>query len=131
MKYLSDYMNEPQTALFDETNSFFAFSEQQFNEGILPGKKYVSLGAGLYCPAETAKQLVSGLEQIHQNAMKQDIAENGARAIIARELWNHECFYTNDYTPAREALEPYGFDESLINQTIKEEWQRFKESDFQ
>lgn len=32
MKYLSDYIQQPQTALFDELGAFFAFSNKQFDE---------------------------------------------------------------------------------------------------
>ncbi|WP_444823022.1 DUF7659 family protein, partial [Vibrio parahaemolyticus] len=44
MKYLSDYTQQPQTALFDELGAFFAFSNKQFDEAKKKGIEYVSLG---------------------------------------------------------------------------------------
>ena len=43
MKYLSDYMEHKQTALFKETGAFFAFSNKQFAESKNPKVKYLFL----------------------------------------------------------------------------------------
>ena len=43
MKYLSSYTQDKQTALFDETGAFFAFSQQQFDDAKIEGLIYVSL----------------------------------------------------------------------------------------
>ena len=69
MKYLSDYMNEKQTALFNRTNSFFAFGDKQFQEQRKEGVKYASLGNGLICPVEYADELQSGLKTIYFDAI--------------------------------------------------------------
>ncbi len=42
MKHLSDYMNEMQTELFNETGSFFAFSQSQFDVKRREGIKKVA-----------------------------------------------------------------------------------------
>ncbi|MGR5097050.1 DUF7659 family protein, partial [Vibrio maritimus] len=46
MKYLSDYTQEKQTALFNETGAFFAFSNQQFDEAKKDGVKYCRITMG-------------------------------------------------------------------------------------
>ena len=107
MKYLSEYMHDKQSQLFKETNAFFAFSQQQFNEGIIKGNKYTSLGGGLFCPSQHVKKLTEGLEKIYRDSIKEDIKENGLDKIIIRELYNHECFYTGCYTEVVEKLTDY------------------------
>ncbi|HFI9382355.1 TPA: DUF7659 family protein [Vibrio parahaemolyticus] len=109
MKYLSDYIQQPQTALFDELGAFFAFSNKQFDQAKKKGIEYVSLGMGMIVPKNNAKQLVERLEVIQKEGIKQDIAENGKEAIIRRELFNHECFYTGDICDCVEKLEEYGY----------------------
>ncbi|HBB9944267.1 hypothetical protein JHS95_23485 [Vibrio parahaemolyticus] len=109
MKYLSDYTQQPQTALFDELGAFFAFSNKQFDEAKKEGIEYVSLGMGMIVPKNNAKKLVERLEEIQKEGIKQDIAENGKEAIIRRELFNHECFYTGDICDCVEKLDEYGY----------------------
>ncbi|ELY5142023.1 TPA: hypothetical protein I7264_03115 [Vibrio parahaemolyticus] len=109
MKYLSDYIQQPQTALFDELGAFFAFSNKQFDEVKKKGIEYVSLGMGMIVPKNNAKQLVERLEVIQKEGINQDIAENGKDSIIRRELFNHECFYTGDICDCVEKLEGYGY----------------------
>jgi len=129
MKSLQDYMNDRQTALFNETGSFFAFSEKQYQEARKEGVTYVSLDAGLICPKETAQKLIDGLEQIYQESIQQDIAENGAEAIIKRELHNHECFYTGSFSDAKNRLSAYNFPKELWVKVWREEWRTYAESD--
>lgn len=108
MKYLSDYMNDKQSALFDQYGVFFAFSQKQFLAARKEGVKYVDVGAGMIVPKEHVKIVHDTLEQIYQDGIKQDLAENGKEAIIKRELNNYECYYTGDIGNAFEALEDYG-----------------------
>ena len=119
MKYLSDYTNEKQTQAFDEAGAFFAFSQKQFNEAKKEGIEYCSMGAGLICPVENAKRLFYRLEQINKEGIAQDIQENGKKAIIRRELFNHECFYTGDITDCVEKLEDYDYSYDDIYQVYR------------
>ena len=105
MKYLSEYMNDQQTELFNKLGVFFAFGQDQFNERRQPGVTYISLGAGLICPKHNADALEKGLDKIHTEAIRQDVNENGADAIIEREYWNHETQITMNDTDARRALD--------------------------
>ncbi|MEZ8822631.1 MULTISPECIES: hypothetical protein [Vibrio] len=109
MKYLSHYTQQAQTDLFNELGAFFAFSNQQFNDAKKKGIEYVSLGMGMIVPESNAKNLVERLGQIQKEGIKQDIEENGKQGIIRRELFNHECFYTNDICDCVEKLEEYGY----------------------
>ncbi len=124
MKYLSDYMNDRQTELFNKTGSFFAFSQTQFNEKRREGVKYVSLGAGLICPEDNVKQLEEGLQKILTNGVQQDLKENGTDRIIEREFFNYETQVTQDTTDLMIALAPYiehhptQFTRERINQAI-------------
>ncbi|UQV24887.1 DUF7659 family protein [Vibrio sp. J383] len=107
MKYLSHYMNDKQTLVFDELGAFFAFSNEQFAAAKKEGIKYVSLGFGMIVPESNASALIEKLDEIQKEAIAQDIAENGIKAIIRRELFNHECFYSNDIRDCVEKLTDY------------------------
>ncbi len=107
MKCLSDYIQDKQTAAFDELGAFFAFSEKQFAATKKEGIKYVSLGFGMFVPESNASALVEKLDEIQKEGIAQDIVENGIKAIIRRELFNHECFYTNDICDCVERLKGY------------------------
>lgn len=109
MKYLNDYTQEKQTALFNEAGAFFAFSNEQFDQQKKEGVNYVSLGFGFIAPEENAKMIVEKLDAITKEAITQDIEENGKESIIRRELFNHECFYTNDIMDCVEKLSEYGY----------------------
>ncbi|CAK3013825.1 BCTnown [Vibrio crassostreae] len=108
MKYLSHYIQDKQTQAFNEAGAFFAFSNKQFDEAKKEGVKYASLGMSLICPVDNTKQLMTRLDSIAQEGIAEDIEENGKKAIIRRELFNHECFYTNDICDCVEKLEGYG-----------------------
>ncbi|MCG9785421.1 hypothetical protein L1D52_24235 [Vibrio brasiliensis] len=118
MKYLSDYTEQAQTDLFDELGAFFAFSDKQFNEAKKEGINYVSVGMGLIVPSQHANNLVERLAIIQEQGIAQDIAENGKEAIIRRELFNHECFYTNDICDCVEVLKEYGYSYDDIYQVF-------------
>ncbi|WP_210464293.1 DUF7659 family protein [Vibrio crassostreae] len=107
MKYLSHYIQAKQTQAFNEAGAFFAFSNKQLDGEKKEGVKYASLGMGLICPVDNAKQLMTRLDSIAQEGIAEDIEENGKKAIIRRELFNHECFYTNDICDCVEKLEGY------------------------
>ncbi|MGF1884098.1 DUF7659 family protein [Vibrio splendidus] len=108
MKYLSHYIQDKQTQAFNEAGAFFAFSNQQFDDEKKEDVKYASLGMGLICPVDNAKKLMTRLDSIVQEGIAEDIKENGKTAIIRRELFNHECFYTNEICDCVEKLEDYG-----------------------
>jgi len=96
MKYLSDYMEEKQTKLFNETGTFFAFSDKQFKEQYIEEIKYVSLGSGMITPKKYANKVIETLYKIHKEAILEDLEDNGIQGVIQRELENYEVYYTND-----------------------------------
>lgn len=114
MKYLSDYISESQTMLFDQTKSFFAFGNDQLNEKIEKKVTYVRLGGGLFTPKENVKTLVEGLAVILKNGIEKDVAENGIFNIIKRELNNYECFYTGEISDCVNALVEYPISKEQI-----------------
>ena len=121
MKYLSDYIEQAQTATFKKHGAFFAFSKKQLEEARVEGVKYASLGMGLICPTDNAIQLIEDMDTIHQSGIKQDIAENGLSAIIQRELHNHEAQITYDMDSTKDALEGYPIDDDMMTK----EWTKF------
>lgn len=121
MKYLSDYLQEKQTALFEKHGVFFAFNRLQFEEQRVGGVEYYHLPAGMCCPKDSAKQFFIDHEKVVNEAIAQDIAENGKKAIIHRELGNYETQITNDISDAVAALSRYG----ITEQGVKEEFDEF------
>ena len=107
MKYLSDYMEEKQTALFNKTGTIFAFSQKQFDEQAIKGKQYSRIGQGMLTQKGNEMKVIETLEKIYQQAIIQDLKENGIKGVIQRELENYEVYYTNDLEPAMEALKDY------------------------
>ncbi|MEF2510130.1 hypothetical protein V4D06_19660 [Vibrio mimicus] len=109
MKSLIHYTQDRQTAVFNEAGAFFAFTRKQFDQAKMEGVEYCHIVSGLICPVQNAKKLINQLAIIQQEGIVQDIQENGKKAIIRRELFNHECFYTNDIGDCVEELEEYGY----------------------
>lgn len=114
MNYLSDYTNAKQTKLWNENGAFFAFGQKQLDEKKLEGVVYVSMGSGLIVPKGNAARVFEGLESIHTESIKQDISENGIKAIIHRELANYETQITGDISDTVEALEDYGITRAQV-----------------
>lgn len=136
MKYLQDYVEKEQTELFDKTGAFFAFGNDQFKEKAKKGEKYYNLGAGLLCPQSTSKELIEGIDRIHEKWVLQDIEENGAVGIIEREYFNHECQIGGETWRAAEAIEshvkarPDLFTEELIKTTFSNCWKKAVKNDW-
>lgn len=127
MKYLSDYMEEKQTALFKKTGTIFAFSQKQFEEKRNDKIKYVNLGQGMLAPDENYKEVMNSLDKIYKESIKQDIEENGKDKIILRELENHEAFYVGSIEDTVRKLEDYPFTEDDISQIYQKYWAKFTE----
>tara|TARA_R100001443_G_scaffold110033_1_gene121717 strand:+ start:892 stop:1293 length:402 start_codon:yes stop_codon:yes gene_type:complete len=133
MKYLNDYTEQAQTNLFKQRKVFFAFSNEQFIEGmkkhfLTKQDQITGLGSGMYCPRNQAKKVLKELNKIYTNAIKQDIAENGIERIIKRELLNHECHYTGDPTACIEKLKDYpNITEDLINKIFYKKQRKYYE----
>ena len=109
MKYLSNYIEEEQTEIFNKYGAFFAFSTDQFNEKKIEGVEYVSCGYGLTSPKENAEELNKALTDCAQRGREKDLEENGKFGIIRRELYNHEAFYVYNTEDTFYAVEAYGF----------------------
>ena len=127
MKTLSNYTEKAQTLLFKDKGVFFAFSDEQFNEQKKENVEYVSLGAGMICPKENAKDFLIKFNQISEQGIKLDMEENGKDKIIYRELCNYECFYVGDATDAIQALKRYNFSENEIMKVYRAKFQKHVE----
>jgi hypothetical protein len=115
MKSLTDYTSAKQSQLWDDNGAFFAFGQQQLDEKKQEGVAYVSLGMGLIVPKENASKVIEGLDTIHTEGIKQDIAENGIKPIIHRELGNYETQISGDISDTVAALEDYGITREQVS----------------
>jgi hypothetical protein len=122
MKYLSDYMEQRQTALFKKTGTFFAFSTKQYEEQAVKDKTYIYMGIGMYTEKQFAKTQIEQHYKIYKDSIKEDIKENGKDAIILRELHNHEAFYVGNIEDTIEKLKDYPITEDEINHIYSKNW---------
>ena len=114
MKYLTNYIEDAQTEAFNKAGAFFAFSNDQFNEKQVEGVKYVSVGAGLICPKPNVESLMKSLDETHKAGIAQDLAEDGKKTIIHRELGNHEYSATYSIYDTSLSLAGYGITDEEI-----------------
>jgi len=108
VNYLSHYISQKKTDLFNKTGAFFAFSDKQFNEQKIYNVVYTHCGSGLTAPVNNVKKVMEGLKSIYAAGIAEDISENGKDAIIQRELGNHEAQITGDISDTVDALDGYG-----------------------
>ena len=130
MKYLSDYTNVKQTKLWNDNGAFFAFGDKQLDEQKQEGVSYVSLGMGLIAPKENASNIIEGLKSVYTEGIKQDISDNGIKAIIHRELANYEAQITNDISTTLEALEDYGITRAQVSEEYPAYFQNCIDNDY-
>jgi len=131
MKYLSDIMEYRQNKLFAKNKVFFAFSNDQFKEGIkkhnLPKEtKIVNMGGGMICPKENAKEVNTQLKLIYKESIVEDMKQ-GKQRVILRELQNHECFYTGDPTDCVEKLSDYPITKDEIHDLYRKNYSQYAE----
>ncbi len=127
MKYLSDKMEEKQTALFNKTGTIFAFSQKQFEEGRKDDVKYVNLGQGMLTEKPNVEKVINGLDKIYKDGIKQDMKENGKDKVILRELLNHEAFYVGNIEDTIHKLEDYPITEDDISQIFQKNWAKYSD----
>ena len=129
MKYLQDYMDSGQSALFKEKKVFFAFNNDQLNEGIkkhdLKGVKLVSMGQGMYCPKGSANAVITALDGIYKLAIEKDVKENGINKIILRELLNHEAYVVGEIDDTEEKLSDYPITKEQIVEVYYKNYEKY------
>ena len=108
MKYLTNYIEDKQTELFNATGAFFAFNKEQYEAEAKKDVTYTTLPFGMICPVNQADYLIAELSNIHEQGIAADLAENGIENIVKRELSNHEAYYTYDISDTCDSLSSYG-----------------------
>ena len=120
MRYLSHYTEIAQTKALNDNGAFFAFSNEQYTKAKIDNVEYVSLGSGLVCPKANVKSLLASMDTAHAEGIKADIADNGIKAIIHRELGNYETQLTGDLSDALASLSGYGVTVERVEDEYKE-----------
>ena len=119
MKYLNDYTQDAISKVMDDNGGFFAFSDSQFDEKKKEGVKYVSLYGWLIAPKENAKTIYEEIKRATLRGIKQDVEENGIKAIIWRELANFESQISRTCEDTINALSDYPTTEGEIVKEFK------------
>lgn len=120
---LGHYTEQAMSKAFDDTGSFFAFSEEQFKEKAKPGVKYVRVAefSGLISPDGQAKACVIAIGAAVDEAIKRRLADHTRERIIEYELSNYESWYTGDISDAVGALESHGITEAEVLAVYRKE----------
>ena len=121
MNTRSSYTESKTSELLDNLGAFFAFSNAQFEEARREGVDYVRAAHGMLCPRDNVEKLFKGLANIQREGIKRDLAENGKRGIIHRELANHDAQITSDIDDTADAVAAYG----ITRAEIMAEWPSF------
>ena len=128
MKYLNDYLQGKITNIEKKYGAFYAFNKTQFQEGC--GKvgaseknKVTRLKYGLFVLSKNTDNFLNDFDKAHAQAVQQDINDNGKKAIIWRELANHECQINIDPQPCIDYLEIY----PITEQEIRKEFPTYME----
>ena len=121
MKTLNNYTGQSFSKALDQAGAFFAFGQKQFDQARKPDVKYKLLGGGLICPTKNADDLVKFIHSINKEGIEQDMAENGKKAIIHRELANHEAQITMSINDTVDALEEY----PITREDVRAEWKEY------
>ena len=104
--------------LLTKNGVFFAFSEQQYNDAVIPGVDYIRLYAGMLCPFDNVKTVMNGLDSLSNEKIQYELSNNTLKTIIWDSLANYECQISGDYNDACDALKVYG----ITDADVKKEW---------
>ena len=74
----------------------------------------------MICPKDTTEELLKGLENINKLGIEKDVKENGIKAIIHRELANHEAQITYSIEDTVYALSGYPITKDDIRAEFRE-----------
>lgn len=124
MKYLSHYIEDKQTELFNKLWIFFAFSDKQFEEWKKEWVEYVSLWSWIICPKDNVIQFWDEHMKIIEQWIQEDIKENGIEWIIERELINHEAYYVWKIDDTVDALSEYNIPREKIVEVYKNTYEK-------
>jgi hypothetical protein len=101
--------------LLKDCRVFWAFSDSQFEEGKKqigfretdPDEKLCNINRSGFIPSQNVDKMIKGMEEIKkwERAEIKKI-KDGKEEHIRHELYNYECFYTDDITDACRVL-PY------------------------
>lgn len=101
--------SEAHNKLCTDCRVFWAFSNEQFKEGIAKanlaeGEKVVDIGYGGYIPKSEVERFIQGQKEI-EKAFKIAMQDHEARiAHITYELYNHEANWSHDIESTLDAL---------------------------
>ncbi len=109
LKEIKDKKQKDYNDLFTTCGVFWAFSNEQFEEGkaknpIAEGEKYLSIGGGGYMPKRNIQALEDVIKAIEATYKAQIAQYKQREANILYELNNHEAYYTGSIEDTLEAL---------------------------
>jgi hypothetical protein len=133
--YLSDYVEAGQSKIYKKYGVFFAFSNEQLEEGLktnldagitIVGDKTTNFKLGMFAPTKHREAVKKEMDENFDQAVKKDILENGKEKIIVRELYNYECFYTGDIDDALSKVSVYGYTLQDVQEAYRKEYPNYE-----
>lgn len=106
------------SAMFEELGVFFAFSNEQFEKSRKEGVTYVQMPYGMIAPKENAQRIHEAFDRIHNQTQASFKQQVPMEEYILHELWNHECFYTGNYSEILDQIQLY-YPECMIQDIRK------------
>lgn len=95
---------ERMSAVFDKHGIFWAFSDEAFEEKRKPNVEYVGVIGGGCCPKSNVKAFYLDFANLQEERKKAFQSNTTMDEVIVRELANHECYYTGDYSVILEVV---------------------------
>lgn len=126
---LNRQREEKSSLLMAECQLFFAFSKEQYSEGlkkVIPPDIIISLGAGGFIPKRNVKKWIDGADEISKWQKSIIEREQLEEEEILYHLSNYECFYTGDYSPV---LSETDYSEKQVRDVFLKYWQTYQEMD--
>lgn len=116
--------------LMKKTFSFFAFSNNQFDEQANCNFKYTSLGSGLCVPTVFAEKFIMTFDAIRIKNIEDHQANTSNRDIIWYQLVNYETQFTGDLSCVYDALIDYkGITKEMIDDVYQDYFNHCCEND--
>ena len=125
-KTYADVRNERQAAtnaLIEKSDLFFAFSNEQFEEGMSKatlneGDELVRFFGG-FIPKSQRPALIAGFEEISKAEREQIKEFKLEEDEVLFELANHEAFYVGDIEDTLQALDGKGYTREFVTQVYR------------
>lgn len=109
MTDLTKYINSETSKAMAEVGAFFANTVEEYRRQKIEGVKYARVATGLICPSAKVASFNRLLSNVDVPNPIAQAVQSGCGAIIKRELYNRDSFWSGEIDDAVCGLAKYGF----------------------